>query len=131
MKNLKVLITSLCFLSLLLSTQAADRVAYQGKEGPGKGKNIVLISGDEEYRSEEGLPMLGKILSQRHGFRCTVVFSVNPDGTINPNKQESISNAAALDGADAIVILTRYRKWPAQDMQHFIGAYNRGVPIIA
>ena len=34
-------------------------------EGPGKGKHIVLLAGDEEYRSEEGLPMLGKILSQR------------------------------------------------------------------
>ena len=50
-------------------------ITYEGKDGPGKGKHIVLLSGDEEYRSEEGLPMLAKILSQRHGFKCTVLFS--------------------------------------------------------
>ncbi|MFM8400478.1 MAG: hypothetical protein ACKOAH_21815, partial [Pirellula sp.] len=30
----------------------------------GSGKKVVLISGDEEYRSEEALPMLAKILSE-------------------------------------------------------------------
>ena len=48
-------------------SHADDRwVVYQGGQGPGQGKHIVLISGDEEYRSEEGLPMLGKILAVRH-----------------------------------------------------------------
>ena len=28
-------------------------VVYEGNEGPGKGKHIVLVSGDEEYRSNE------------------------------------------------------------------------------
>src|SRR5262245_59434709 len=109
---------------IVFRVSAADQtwVVYDPPAGKAVGKNIVLITGDEEYRSEEGLPMLGKILSQRHGFKCTVLFSVNPDGTINPNKQDSISNPSALDSADAIVILTRYRKWPAEDMQHFIDA---------
>ena len=57
-------------------------VSYPGGKGPGKGKHVVLLAGDEEYRSEEGLPMLAKILSQRHGFECTVLFSVADDGTI-------------------------------------------------
>ncbi len=106
-------------------------VVYEPPAGKANGKSVVLISGDEEYRSEEGLPMLGKILSQRHGFKCTVLFSVNADGTINPNNQESITNPGALDSADAIVMLNRYRRWPAADMQHFIDAYKRGVPIVA
>ena len=39
---------------------AADLwVTYDGYDGPGKGKHIVLISGDEEYRSEEALSQLG------------------------------------------------------------------------
>ena len=44
---------------------AADQpwIAFQGKEGAGKGKHIVFVSGDEEYRSEEGLPQLAKILA--------------------------------------------------------------------
>jgi putative heme-binding domain-containing protein len=108
----------------------ADRIAYPPKAGAGQGKHVVLISGDEEYRSEEGLPMLGKILSQRHGFKCTVLFSLGPDGTINPDNQQSLSGADSLDSADAIVILTRFRQWPADAMKRFVDAVNRGVPII-
>ncbi|HAW19848.1 MAG TPA: hypothetical protein DCX14_06665, partial [Flavobacteriales bacterium] len=35
----------------------------KGKKGPGQGKTVVLISGDEEYRTEESMPMLAKILA--------------------------------------------------------------------
>ena len=54
-------------------------VAYEGKKGPGKGKHIVFVSGDEEYRSEEALPMLAKILAIHHGFRCTALFAIDPE----------------------------------------------------
>src|SRR6478672_8471802 len=87
-------------------------VSYAGGDGPGKGKHVVLLAGDEEYRSEEGMPMLAKILSQRHGFNCTVLFSADPDGTINPNLATSLGKPEALDSADAIVMLIRFRKWP-------------------
>ena len=53
-------------------------VKYPGGEGPGKGKKVVLISGDDEYRSEESMPQMGRILSERHGFDCTVLFPVDP-----------------------------------------------------
>ena len=59
-------------------------LVFEGKSGPGKGRHIVLLAGDEEYRSEEGLPQLAKILSQRHGFKCTVLFSLNGKGEIDP-----------------------------------------------
>src|SRR6266705_18130 len=58
--------------------KAQDRwVVYEGKEGPGKGNHIVLVSGDEEYRSEEALPQLAHILSKHHGFKCTVLFAID------------------------------------------------------
>src|ERR1700682_3185577 len=72
---------------LLLSApvQAADPwVIYEGRHGLGKGKHVVLISGDEEYRSEEALPQLGKILAKRHGFKCTVLFAIE-DGREIPS----------------------------------------------
>ena len=67
--------------------RADDRwITLPGGEGPGKGKHVVLVSGDEEYRSEEALPQLAKILAKHHGFKCTVLFADRPeDGTINPN----------------------------------------------
>jgi hypothetical protein len=51
---------------------------FKGDTGPGKGKHVVLIAADDEYHSEEMLPQLANILSQRHGFTCDVLFSINP-----------------------------------------------------
>lgn len=123
---------------LLFALLAAPRldaqdgsITYPAKPGPGQGRHIVLLAGDEEYRSEEGLPMLAKILSQRHGFKCTVLFSVDPDGTINPKNGKTLSNGAALDTADLVVMLLRFRAWPDEDMARFDRYLKAGKPIVA
>src|ERR1043166_6173476 len=95
-----------------------------------KNKHVVLLSGDEEYRSEESLPMLAKILSQRHGFKCTVLFALDSDGTINPDNQKSLPGPEALDSAHLVIMALRFRAWPDDQMKHFVDAYLRGVPII-
>jgi azurin/glucose/arabinose dehydrogenase len=101
------------------------------RSAPAKGKHVVLLSGDEEYRSEEALPMLAKILSQRHGFKTTVLFALDADGTINPTQVQSLPGADALDTADVIIMSLRFRAWPDEAMKHFDAAHRRGVPIIA
>lgn len=106
-------------------------VTYPPKSGAGKGRHIVLLTGDEEYRSEEGLPMLGKILSQRHGFKCTVLFSLDADGTINPKATRSLSNPEALDTADAVIMLLRFRAWPDATMAKLDKYLKAGRPIVA
>lgn len=109
-----------------------DWVEYEGKAGPGKGKHIVLLSGDEEYRSEEALPMLGKILSQRHGFKCTVLFPINPaDGTIDPNVQTNIPGFEKVKEADLVILFFRFRELPDEQMKYFVEHINAGKPIIA
>ena len=118
------------FLLWVTSIRAENWITYEAKPGPGQGKHLVFLTGDEEYRSEEGLPMLAKILSQRHGFKCTVLFAVDPDGTINPRNNKSVPGAEALDTADGIVMLLRFRQWPDEPMKHFMDAVARGVPII-
>jgi len=105
----KSLLLTLWLLPLVAGTRAADWAVYEGKTGPGNGRHIVFLAGDEEYRSEEGLPMLAKILSQRHGFKCTVLFPIDQDGAINPNQRDRLPGAEALDSADAIVMLLRFR----------------------
>jgi azurin/glucose/arabinose dehydrogenase/type 1 glutamine amidotransferase len=107
----------------------AGSVVYMPAGTP-NGKQIVFLSGDEEYRSEEGLPMLAKILSQRHEFKCTVLFSVDPYGNIDPNNPHSLPGAQALDSADEIIMLVRFRAWPDDQMKHFADAIARGVPVI-
>ena len=106
-------------------------VTYPVKPGAGRGKHVVFLAGDEEYRSEEALPMLAKIMSQRHGFKATVLFSVDPDGTINPKNGKSLSNPAALETADAIVMSLRFRGWPDEDMARFDALLREGMPIVA
>jgi hypothetical protein len=91
----------------------------------------VLISGDEEYRSEETLPQLAKILSQHHGFTCIVLFAINPEtGTIDPNRNDNIPGLEALDKADLMVIFTRFRKLPDDQMKHIVDYVESGRPII-
>ncbi|MES2709112.1 MAG: ThuA domain-containing protein [Verrucomicrobiota bacterium] len=127
------LLKTFTLLAALAGSALADspnHITYPPKDGPGKGKHIVFIAGDEEYRSEEGLPMLAKIVSQRHGFKTTVLFSLAADGTIDPNNTKSLADSDQLDSADGIVLLTRFRKWPEADLKHFVDAVNRGVPII-
>lgn len=115
----------------LVSAAETGTISFPGGKGPGAGKHVVLIAGDEEYRSEEGLPMLAKILSRHHGFKTTVLFAMGEDGTINPNASASLPAPATLDSADAIVMLVRLRKWPDEAMKHFDAAIQRGIPVIA
>ena len=122
-------------LLLLLSASSlmsSEWVTYEGNVGPGKGKHIVFLSGDEEYRSEEALPMLAKILAVRHGFKCTVLFPIDPEtGVINPDNQTNIVGMSQLATADLVVMLLRFRELPDSEMKHFVNYLNSGKPIIA
>ena len=105
---------------------------YEGKGGPGRGKHVVLIAADDEYRSEEGLPQLGKILAERHGFTCTVLFSIDPkDGTIKPDQKDNIPGLAAVRTADLLVMLMRFRDLPDEQMAHLVHYFDSGRPIVA
>jgi type 1 glutamine amidotransferase len=111
---------------------AADWATLEPKPGTANGKHIVLLAGDEEYRSEECLPMLAKILSQRHGFKCSVLFSVNPQsGTIDPVNQTNVPGMKLLDSADLAVLLFRFRELPDADMKHLVDYLQAGKPVIA
>lgn len=130
-----ILMTSLCLMLTMTFTQASVGedlwLDVAGKDGPGKGKLVVLISGDEEYRTEEGFPMLAKILANHYGYNCRVVFPINPDGNyIDPNYQQNIPGLEALAKADLMVIGTRFRKLPDEQMAHIDKYLMSGKPVI-
>src|SRR5687768_17025822 len=132
-KLMKLLPICLALAAFVYNASAADEqwITYQGKSGHGVGKHIVLISGDEEYRSEEALPQLAKILTQRHGFKCTVLFSMNPQtGEIDPNNAKNEPGLEALATADLCIIALRFRTWPDDQMKHFADYVAAGKPII-
>ncbi len=135
MKTFSLLLLLIPLLLLFLSgswlSAAESTLSFPGVEGPGRGKKIVLIAGDEEYRSEESLPMLGKILSKRHGFDCTVVFSMDPSGSyIDPNNQGGLRGLSALADADLLIIATRFRDPSPEEARHVTDFLNTGKPVI-
>ena len=103
-----------------------------GSSGPGAGKRVVLISGDEEYRSEEALPQLAKILSKRHGFETVVLFAQDPaaPGIRNPDYLKNIPGLKALADADLMIIATRFRDLPDDQMQAIDAYLKSGRPVI-
>jgi hypothetical protein len=123
----------LALMALLAAAPAnAQWVTYQGGNGPGAGKKIVLVSGDEEYRSEEALTQLGKILAERHGFDCTVLFAVDPaTGVINPHVRDNVPGLEELAEADLAFFFTRWRVLPDEQMEHIDAYLRQGKPVIA
>lgn len=128
----KICLLIVALASLSLGAMADDQwITFEGGDGPGKGKQIVLISGDEEYRSEEALPQLAKILSNKHGFKCTVVFAIDPkSGEINPDVNNNIPGLEALKTADLMIIATRFRNLPDDQMQHVVDYLASGKPVL-
>ena len=121
-------------IGLLLASHAQSEkpwVTYEGPAGPGKGKHIVFVTGDEEYRSEESMPQMAKVLAMRHGFRCTVLWAVNREtGEIDPQTLDNIPGLAALDTADLMVLFVRFRELPDDQMKHIVDYTNTGKPIL-
>ena len=113
--------------------QAGDgTLPFSAPDGLKSRGHIVLVAGDEEYRTEETMPMLAKILSRKHGYHCTVVFSMGPENAdyIDPNNQQGLRGLQKLESADLMIIATRFRR-PSAEQAAFVTAYLKsGKPII-
>jgi len=126
-----VLIIAVLICTIGGRTMAGPGVVFEGKEGPGNGKHIVFLVGDEEYRSEDSMPQLAKILAVHHGFKCTVLFALNKQtGEIDPQTLDNIPGLEALETADLMVMFLRFRELPDEQMKRIIDYTNSGKPII-
>ena len=104
-------------------------VVYQGDSGPGVGTHVVLIAGDHEYRSEEILPALGRILARRFGVTCSVVFTLDDEGFIEPGSS-NIVGLEALRTADLMILGLRFQDFPDVEMQHIVDYLDRAGPVV-
>ena len=124
--------------------ESSKWLTYSGEEGPGRGKHIVLITADQEYRSEQSLPMMAKVLSKHHGFDTTVLFGVNEKGEVDPTmpvypkkgkeaefKSHNIPGLEHLAKADALIIITRLLTLPMEQQKLIVSYLDSGKPIIA
>lgn len=127
-----VLLASMVISFLSNAQPGKQWLQYEGKSGPGKGKHIVFLSGDEEYRSEEALPLMAKILAEQHGFKCTVLFAIDPKtGEVNPNEQTNIPGIELLQTADLAFMMLRFRELPDDKMKFIDDYLQAGKPLIA
>lgn len=110
---------------------SSEWIQFHPREGTGARRHLVLVSGDEEYRSEEALPMLAKLLATHHGFDCTVLFAISPDsGEVDPSCQTNIPGLHHLDSADLMILFTRFRELPDEQMKHIVDYTNSGGPVM-
>jgi hypothetical protein len=149
--NHAIALTALLCCSLLLGCQAAQAktphpvpesdlwLTYKGEEGPGKGKHIVIIAAEQEYRAEQAMPMLARTLAKHHGFHCTVLFLMNEDGLVDPTqpspyKEEGRNNIVPglehLAKADAVVLFSRFLQLSDEDIQHLYDYFDSGKPLV-
>ena len=119
--------------------ERAPWLHYPGKDGPGSGKRVVLIAAEQEYRSEQAMPMLARILAERHGFDCTVLFAQNEEGLVDPTQKirwqdESVTHdipgLEKLESADLLILFHRLLTLPDAQLQHFYRYLDSGKPII-
>jgi len=147
MPSLVIRFALLALVALGGSPRAADHpvpesplwLTYPGGDGPGKGKHVVFIAADQEYRSEQALPMLAKMFAKHHGFHCTVLFSLNDKGEVDPTKKirwedktvtHDIPGLEHLEKADLVVVFSRLITLPETQLRHIYKYLDSGKPVI-
>lgn len=151
MKSLPYLFASILSLSMFNQASAENHpvaesenwLTFEGGEGPGKGKHIVLITADQEYRSEQSFPMMAAILAKHHGFHATVLFGVNEKGLVDPTMpvfpkkgeedkfiSHNIPGLEHLAKADLVIFKTRLLTLPEDQKKHIVDYIDSGKPII-
>ncbi len=114
----------LCMLLVLASCGLAF-----GQESKPSAK-IVFVTGDEEYRSEESMPMLAAILERDFNVRCPVAYALTDEGEIDPNRLDHIDGLDELKDADLMVLFTRFRRLPERELKKILDYAESGRPMV-
>ena len=122
----RYLISSILLLSC--SLLHGNPVVYKASKASWE-KKIVFVASDHEYRAEETLPALARILAVHHGFDCTVLFGLSENGEIEAGAS-NIPGLEALKNADGMVIFARFLALPPEQMKHIDDYLNRAGPVV-
>lgn len=114
-------------------------LTYRASDDNSNGQHIVLIAAEQEYRSEQSLPMLARILTKHHGFDCTVLFAANKEGLVDPTQKirwqdksviHNIPGLEHLKSADLMILHSRLITLPDDQIGHIIDYIDSGRPIL-
>ena len=109
----------LCLLALASGSLAARQPPAS------RAPHVVFVTGDDEYRSEITMPMLAAILEKSHGFRTSIAYA-RP----KPQVKDNIEGLEALDTADLLVLFTRYRALPDDQLERILRFVDSGKPVV-
>lgn len=107
----------------------AAPLVYEGSSGFGQGKHIVFIANDHEYRSEQVCPAIAKIMAYRYGFKCTVIFGLDADGSIMAGAPD-MPGTEALADADLLFLAARFMNLPDKQVQPLVDYFERGGSVV-
>ncbi|MEY5014822.1 MAG: hypothetical protein RIS92_1180 [Verrucomicrobiota bacterium] len=119
-----------CALASLLALHSdadANPVVYKASNPVGK--KLVLVASDHEYRSEETIPALARILAKHHGFDCTVLFGLDKNGEIEAGSS-NVPGLESLTDADGLVLFARFLAPAPEQMKHLDAYLQRGGPVV-
>jgi hypothetical protein len=126
------MVAMLCVYSAagVSASESSNGVLWVGEAGPAKGKQIVFIAGDHEYRGEETLPAIARIMAKSYGATCHFfVTTEQATGFINPGSNY-ITGLEALEKADLMVVFVRFQAFPDEQMKYIADYLKRGEPVI-
>jgi type 1 glutamine amidotransferase len=87
--------------------------------------HVVFVTGDDEYRSEITMPMIAAILEKEYGFRTSVAYA-RPA----PQTKDNIEGLDALASADLMVMFTRFRALPEDQLEKILAFAESGKPMV-
>jgi type 1 glutamine amidotransferase len=87
--------------------------------------HVVFVTGDDEYRSEITMPMIAAILETHHGVRTSIAYA-RP----RPQTKDNIEGLDALRTADLLVMFTRFRALPDDQLETILQYVESGKPIV-
>ena len=123
-------------LSLLVLPRSRRRriptsSSTRATRAPATASTSCFLAGDHEYRSEESLPALARILAKHYGFKCSVFFTIDPEDRVHRTRAARTSpGLEALKTADLLVVFLRFQDFPDDQMQHIVDYLDRGGPVV-
>ncbi|MEM9928569.1 MAG: ThuA domain-containing protein [Bacteroidota bacterium] len=120
---------SIC-LALFLCACTSTSAPADSPEKDKKVPHIVFVTGDEEYRSEESMPMLASLVERELGATTSVLFALDSNGYVNPNVNDNIPGLEVLETADMMVLFTRWRALPYAQAKYILDFAESGKPMV-
>jgi type 1 glutamine amidotransferase len=117
--------TAITGYGLRITSTVVLAIALLGSIRAQSAPHVVFVTGDDEYRSEVTMPMIASILETRYGIRTSVAFA-KPE----PQTKTNIDGLDALQSADLMVMFTRFRALPEDQVAKILAYVESGKPIV-